>query len=269
MSNQISTFNFKSNPVRIEVINNEPHFCLTDVCIALDISNANSSRFRFNEKGLHKMYTLTKGGKQEVTFINEPNLYRIIFRSNKSQAIDFQNWVFEEVLPQIRKTGQYSQNSAQIVPLTITPEQQRAIQEAVQQAHYRTGLHWQEIYSRLKSTFNVAKYDQLPQTMFEHVINFLNTLGNQYRPIDRSKKDITIAGLDAEQIAKYLVRARAFAKEVEVFHRKLYEDLGIPRYVKNDIAGKAYDIAHEFNVWLDPFIEQALPQLNQQRLARF
>ncbi|WP_426839781.1 KilA-N domain-containing protein [Glaesserella parasuis] len=160
-------------------------------------------------------------------------------------------------------------NSTQIAPLTITPEQQRAIQEAVQQAHYRTGLHWQEIYSRLKSTFNVAKYDQLPQTMFEHVINFLNTLGNQYRPIDLSKKDITIAGLDAEQIAKYLVRARAFAKEVEVFHRKLYEDLGIPRYIKNDIAGKAYDIAHEFNVWLDPFIEQVLPQLNQQRLARF
>ncbi|MCT8761777.1 KilA-N domain-containing protein, partial [Glaesserella parasuis] len=55
------------------------------------------------------------------------------------------------------------QNSTQIVPLAITPEQQRAIQEAVQQAHYRTGLHWQEIYSRLKSTFNVAKYDQLPQ----------------------------------------------------------------------------------------------------------
>ncbi|MDG6350630.1 BRO-N domain-containing protein [Glaesserella parasuis] len=202
MSNQISTFNFKSNPVRIEVINNEPHFCLTDVCIALDISNANSSRFRFNEKGLHKMYTLTKGGKQEVTFINEPNLYRIIFRSNKSQAIDFQNWVFEEVLPQIRKTGQYSQNSTQIVPLEPKP-------------------------------------------------------------------DVVLPHEKAEQIAKYLVRARAFAKEVEVFHRKLYEDLGISRYVKNDIAGKGYDIAHEFNVWLDPFIEQALPQLNQQRLARF
>ncbi|MWQ57646.1 hypothetical protein GFL04_06065, partial [Glaesserella parasuis] len=66
-----------------------------------------------------------------------------------------------------------------------------------------------------------------------------------------------------------LVRARAFAKEVEVFHRKLHEDLGISRYVKNDIAGKAYNIAHEFNVWLDPFIEQALPQLNQQRLTNF
>ncbi|MDO9940183.1 KilA-N domain-containing protein [Glaesserella parasuis] len=83
------------------------------------------------------------------------------------------------------------------------------------------------------------------------------------------KPDVVLPHEKAEQIAKYLVRARAFAKEVEVFHRKLYEDLGIPRYVKNDIAGKAYDIAHEFNVWLDPFIEQVLPQLNQQRLARF
>ncbi|MWQ17215.1 KilA-N domain-containing protein [Glaesserella parasuis] len=83
------------------------------------------------------------------------------------------------------------------------------------------------------------------------------------------KPDVVLPHEKAEQIAKYLVRARAFAKEVEVFHRKLYEDLGIPRYIKNDIAGKGYDIAHEFNVWLDPFIEQVLPQLNQQRLARF
>lgn len=121
MSNHISTFNFKSNPVRIEVINNEPHFCLTDVCLALSISNANSSRFKFNEAGVHKMYISFPSGKKEVTFINEPNLYRIIFRSNKSQAIEFQNWVFEEVLPQIRKTGQYSQNEQQNQPL-VKPE---------------------------------------------------------------------------------------------------------------------------------------------------
>ncbi|EQA03156.1 putative prophage antirepressor [Glaesserella parasuis str. Nagasaki] len=90
----------------------------------------------------------------------------------------------------------------------------------------------------------------------------------QIAPLE-PKPDVVLPHEKAEQIAKYLVRARAFAKEVEVFHRKLYEDLGIPRYVRNDIAGKGYDIAHEFNVWLDPFIEQALPQLNQQRLANF
>ncbi|MDE3955191.1 BRO family protein [Glaesserella parasuis] len=90
----------------------------------------------------------------------------------------------------------------------------------------------------------------------------------QIAPLE-PKPDVVLPHEKAEQIAKYLVRARAFAKEVEVFHRKLYEDLGISRYVKNDIAGKAYDIAHEFNVWLDPFIEQVLPQINQQRLANF
>ncbi|MDG6828755.1 Bro-N domain-containing protein [Glaesserella parasuis] len=90
----------------------------------------------------------------------------------------------------------------------------------------------------------------------------------QIAPLE-PKPDVVLPHEKAEQIAKYLVRARAFAKEVEVFHRKLYEDLGIPRYIKNEIAAKGYDIAHEFNVWLDPFIEQALPQLNQQRLANF
>ncbi|MFW3379839.1 hypothetical protein ACN9NO_11160, partial [Glaesserella parasuis] len=75
----------------------------------------------------------------------------------------------------------------------------------------------------------------------------------QIAPLE-PKPDVVLPHEKAEQIAKYLVRARAFAKEVEVFHRKLYEDLGIPGYVRNDIAGKGYDIAHEFNVWLDPFI---------------
>ncbi|MDG6293800.1 hypothetical protein P9Z40_11055, partial [Glaesserella parasuis] len=61
----------------------------------------------------------------------------------------------------------------------------------------------------------------------------------QIAPLE-PKPDVVLPHEKAEQIAKYLVRARAFAKEVEVFHRKLYEDLGISRYVKNDIAGKAY-----------------------------
>lgn len=126
MSTQISTFNFKSHQVRIETIQNEPYFCLTDVCSALSINNANSSRFRFNEDGIHKMYSADKlDRKNELTFINEPNLYRIIFRSNKPEAIEFQNWVFEEVLPQIRKTGKYA---LQNLPLAQIETDQKAVQ---------------------------------------------------------------------------------------------------------------------------------------------
>ena len=119
---QISTFNFKSKPVRIQSFNNEPYFCLSDVCEVLGVNRRSAEAFRLNEKGCNKIATLTNGGHQEITFINEPNLYRIIFRSNKAEAVEFQNWVFEEVLPQIRKTGSYSQNVEEIRPLVEQPE---------------------------------------------------------------------------------------------------------------------------------------------------
>lgn len=67
-------------------------------------------------------------------------------------------------------------NSTALLPNTITPEQQQAIQSAVQQAHHRTGLHWQEIYRQLKSAFKVAKYDQIPQDQFGNAMAFIMNL---------------------------------------------------------------------------------------------
>lgn len=104
-----SIFNFNGHGVRVAMdVNNEPLFCFPDVCRALDIKNAHTSRFSLNEKGIHFMYTLTNGGNQQLTFISEENLYRIVFRSTKPEALNFQNWVFADVLPTIRKTGSYS-----------------------------------------------------------------------------------------------------------------------------------------------------------------
>lgn len=108
--NTISVFQFQAtHNVRIVLNDNgEPLFCLTDVATILDISNANPSRFSLDEAGIHKMYISHESGKKLATFINEPNLYRVIFRNNKAEAVKFQNWVFDEVLPSIRKTGQYT-----------------------------------------------------------------------------------------------------------------------------------------------------------------
>lgn len=104
-----SIFNFNEYGVRVAFDgHNEPLFCLTDVCKALDIRNAHSSRFNLNQGGVHEMYTPTSSGSQMLTFISEENLYRIVFRSTKPEALNFQNWVFAEVLPSIRKTGSYS-----------------------------------------------------------------------------------------------------------------------------------------------------------------
>lgn len=67
-------------------------------------------------------------------------------------------------------------NPTALLPNTITPEQQQAIQSAVQQAHHRTGLHWQEIYRQLKAMFHIAKYDQLPQNQFGNAMAFIMSL---------------------------------------------------------------------------------------------
>lgn len=87
-------------------------------------------------------------------------------------------------------------------------------------------------------------------------------------PLEQPKADVVLPHKQAEHLAKYIVRAKAFAKEVEVFHRKLHQDLGIPRYIRNDLAAKGYDLAHEFNYFIDPFINEVMPQLKQQPQIR-
>jgi len=104
-----SIFNFNNNGVRIVFdANGEPLFCLADVCRILTVDRTSRLLRDLDAKGMADCHILTNGGTQKVKFVNEPNLYRIIFRSNKPEALSFQNWVFAEVLPTIRKTGSYS-----------------------------------------------------------------------------------------------------------------------------------------------------------------
>lgn len=107
--NAISTFTFHQNHnVRVQMINGEPYFCLPDVCSVLSIQNSRDLLAKqLDVSGVDKIYISYPSGSKQVTFINEPNLYRVIFRSNKPEARQFQDWVFSEVLPSIRKTGQY------------------------------------------------------------------------------------------------------------------------------------------------------------------
>lgn len=111
-----------SNPefgdIRTEIINGEPWFCLKDVCKALEIANAVNVKNRLTPKGVRTMDTLTAGGKQGLTFVDEANLYKTIFQSRKESAERFTDWVAGEVLPSIRKTGSYQQTP----PLTAAEQ---------------------------------------------------------------------------------------------------------------------------------------------------
>lgn len=94
--------------IRTIIKDNEPMFCLADICKALEISNAGNVKQRLSEKGIHIADTPTKGGVQKMVFINESNLYKTIFQSRKESAERFTDWVTSEILPSIRKHGIYA-----------------------------------------------------------------------------------------------------------------------------------------------------------------
>ena len=82
-------------------------FCGTDVAIALGYSNHRKA-VRDHTKGGTKRSVLTSGGFQTATFITEGDVYRLVARSKLPTAEKFESWVFDEVLPSIRKTGSYT-----------------------------------------------------------------------------------------------------------------------------------------------------------------
>ena len=106
--NDLTVFNFEAQPIRTYTDEKkEVWFSLRDVAKVLEISCLSSFKKRLNEKGCCLTTYPTKGGKQSLIFVNEGNLYRLICRSDKPKAKEFEAWVYDEVLPSIRKTGEY------------------------------------------------------------------------------------------------------------------------------------------------------------------
>ena len=83
---------------------NEPMFCLADVCKALDIKNATDVAKRLDDD---ERTRLNLGRQGETNFVTESGLYAVILRSDKPNAKKFRKWITGEVLPSIRKTGSY------------------------------------------------------------------------------------------------------------------------------------------------------------------
>ena len=95
----------------------EPLFCLKDVCDSLGLQvgavvnrlqSCHISSIKVATEVISHGATTGKMQEQEMLFVTEPDLYRVIFQSRKSSARKFQDWVFEEVLPNLRKEGSYS-----------------------------------------------------------------------------------------------------------------------------------------------------------------
>lgn len=102
--------------IRVTGTSDEPLFCLVDICKVLELNNTSMAKRKLKVTGI-KIFEVrseltNKHGKtiafmDNLTFISEQNLYRLIMRSTKPMAEPFQDWVCGEVLPSIRKHGGY------------------------------------------------------------------------------------------------------------------------------------------------------------------
>ncbi|TGY70907.1 hypothetical protein E5339_08200 [Phocaeicola sartorii] len=93
--------------VRVAGTSDEPLFCLADICKSLGL-RVDAVQSRLSDAPIRIGVTDSLGREQQMNFVNEKNLYKVIMRSDKPQAEPFQDWVCGEVLPSIRKNGIYA-----------------------------------------------------------------------------------------------------------------------------------------------------------------
>jgi prophage antirepressor-like protein len=163
--NGITTFeNLEFGAIRTKIIKDEPYFCLPDVCGALEIKNISQLKTRLNKDGVIISEVIDSvGRKQNANFVNELNLYKVIFQSRKESAERFTDWVAGEVLPSIRKTGSYQKQ--------LSPQEMMRIQLGMIDDH-------EDRIKNLESNM-VIDYGQ-QQTLRQHVNKaVLNALGGK------------------------------------------------------------------------------------------
>lgn len=127
-SGQLQPFQFEGLEVRFVGTIEVPEWVGADIVAVLYPESDSKNRSTYlrgipdDWKGLQKVQTL--GGFQDMVTVYEPGFYALIARSNSSKAVPFQKWVYEEVLPSIRKTGSYSLTKQPSVNL-LPPDKER------------------------------------------------------------------------------------------------------------------------------------------------
>jgi len=106
--NELQEFNFQGNKLRTVLIDSEPFFVGKDAAMAIGYKNFRDAlKTHVKSKYKRESRITTPYGTQTMTVISEPGLYQLASESKLPSAGPFQDWVYEQVLPSIRKHGAY------------------------------------------------------------------------------------------------------------------------------------------------------------------
>jgi len=203
---QIQTFHNESiGEIRGFMKDGEPWFLAGQVCRALGIKDVStavqqvSNRLKIAEyKGAvsNRVRLHTAGGIQRVVIIPEPYLYELIFASRKQKAIKFRTWVTTEVLPALRKHGEYRM-TGKLIRRSLTDE----IKESgeVERMHGHAYSTYSRMINKSLGLPNKVNRDELSPDMLEKIAvreNTVQALLREGASYQRIKEVITEQGIN-------------------------------------------------------------------------
>ena len=133
MNNEIQKFDFKGAALRTLTDEaGEPWFVLKDCMSILDLGNPTETVKMFDKDEFSTTEVIDSIGRRQQTYIiSEPGLYRLVMKSRKPEAKEFQRWVTHEVLPSIRKHGGYMAGQERMTPEQMALAGMRWLQSKV------------------------------------------------------------------------------------------------------------------------------------------
>lgn len=209
--NDLQIFNNEEfGEVRTAVVNDEPMFCLIDICKALEIKNATDVAKRLDEDELTRLNLGSRAG--ETNFITESGLYAVILRSDKPNAKKFRKWVTSEVLPTIRKTGSYNKPMSTAEKIKLLAQGNEELNERVE-----------KVEDKLDSLENDmplygCEIEELKNHISRRAITILDGKNSE------AYKDASIRGTVYKDIYRQLKREYGYASSYKSLKRKYLAD---------------------------------------------
>jgi prophage antirepressor-like protein len=247
---ELAIFDFEGQQVKVFGSTKHPEWVVADVGAALGIKkSALSLRVAKMPESWKGMYSIhTPGGEQQMLTVTEPGLYELIFRSDKPAAQRFRVWMFEEVLPSIRRTGSYSHSASQ---QSLDPQVSQLIELA--QTQVEVINEQQKMLAAALTSLSKAKGKKHPQwapRSTSHLLEFVREVGLEFQPDSR----VYVADL-WEQLQDWYVKAGVLKVEIVKDKEKLtWRDL--PN--KQDCPVKAIN-------QLSRRFREIFPQVQKQR----
>lgn len=260
-----NSFSFGNHPITVINDADTLWFIAAEIVKAINLSNPSVSLKSLRPAERKKI--ILQG--RETNIISESGMYTLVLRSQDAlkegtAAFRFRVWVTDEVLPAIRKTGQYQCPVApKLTAQYLTVPHQYAIQSAVAKRVHKDGVSYQTVYQALKARFQVPKYTYILDKDFEAAVEFIRTC--ELRVPEKPQEEKAEAAPEQIEHKTYVVREDflitqrtfvycwryLFRDDLELFYNFL-------KQTESPLAPKFAEAIMDFNLC---FVEDSLAKL--------